>query len=357
MILEKNRLKKEPRRFGRGSDLASELRQDPVSGDWILLAPLRARRHKFEGRVKMELPKNKCPFENPAKFGNYPPVLVYPVKSGASNGVYQKEDGKDWFLQVIPNKYPAVMAGNCEFTSQDHLYKTKTGVGFHEIVILRDHDRSLAEYKTEEIKKVISAYKERYQELADEKYIEYISIFHNHGKEAGSTVPHPHSQIMALPIIPPDVSHSISGSRRYFHEHKKCIHCEMLRQEIKEKKRIIYENKDMLVVSPFASRGDFEIRIFPKKHSAYFEKINDKELTSFADAAKAALSKIFKKLKDPAFNFFIHTAPTIKNQDYNHYHWHMEILPKFNITGSIELGTGLNIITVSPEEATKILKK
>ena len=130
----------------------------------------------------------------------------------------------------------------------------------------------------------------------------------------------------------------------------------MLRQEIKENKRIIYENKDIVVVSPFTSRVNFEVRIFPKKHSAYFEKISNQALASFADASQVILSRIFKKLKDPAFNFFIHTAPTIKNQDYNHYHWHMEILPKFEITGSIELGTGLNIISVAPEMAAKILK-
>ncbi|KKS44172.1 hypothetical protein A2567_02710 [Candidatus Azambacteria bacterium RIFOXYD1_FULL_42_11] len=323
----------------------SELRRDPVSGDWILLAPLRSRRHKFEGREKVKLAKSRCPFENPAKFGNFPPVLVY-----------QKEDGKDWFLQVIPNKYPAVGPDGHGSIYKDGLYQTKAGTGFHEIVIFRDHDRCLAEYNAKEMERVVSAYRERYLSLANNKFVEYISIFHNHGKEAGSTVSHPHSQILALPIIPPDVSHSISGSRRYFHERKKCIHCEMLRQEIKENKRIIYENKDIVVVSPFTSRVNFEVRIFPKKHSAYFEKISNQALASFADASQVILSRIFKKLKDPAFNFFIHTAPTIKNQDYNHYHWHMEILPKFEITGSIELGTGLNIISVAPEMAAKILK-
>ena len=201
------------------------------------------------------------------------------------------------------------------------------------------------------------AYRERYLSLAKDKCVKYISIFHNHGKEAGSTVPHLHSQILALPIVPPDVSHSINGSRRYFHEYKKCIHCEMLRQEAKEKKRIIYENKDAIVIIPFASKVNFEMRIFPKKHSAYFEEMSDSELLSFADAMRFVFSGIYKKLKDPAFNFFIHTAPSGKNHDYNHYHWHMEILPRFGITGSLELGTGLSIISVAPEEAALILHK
>ena len=324
----------------------SELRQDPVFGDWVLLAPIRGKRHEFRGRIKVKLPKNKCPFDNLAKFGNLPPVLVY-----------QNESNDDWFLQIVPNKYPAVGHGECSLIFKNGIYKSRPGVGFHEIVVLRNHDRYLAQYSSLEIKKILMAYRERYLSLAKDKCVKYISIFHNHGKEAGSTVPHLHSQILALPIVPPDVSHSINGSRRYFHEYKKCIHCEMLRQEAKEKKRIIYENKDAIVIIPFASKVNFEMRIFPKKHSAYFEEMSDSELLSFADAMRFVFSGIYKKLKDPAFNFFIHTAPSGKNHDYNHYHWHMEILPKFETTGSVELGTGLSIISVAPEEAALILHK
>jgi len=324
----------------------SEFRQDPVSGDWVLLAPIRNMGHKFEGRAEIKLSKNKCPFENPSKFGNAPPVLVY-----------QNETKNDWFLQIIPNKYPAVGQGNGCPAYQKGLYKIQDGVGFHEIVIFRDHDRYLADFTKEEIKKVLLAFQERYKSLAEEKYIEYISIFHNHGKEAGSTIPHPHSQILALPIVPPDVSHSINGSRRYFQDHNQCIHCRMLNQELKERKRVIYQNKGMIVITPFASKAEFEIRIFPKKHFAFFEKVEEQELVYLADALKFAFFKIYKKLKDPAFNFFIHTAPTIRNRDYAHYHWHIEILPKFDIFGGFELGTGMDIITLAPEKAAEIFKK
>ena len=323
----------------------SEFRQDPVSGDWILLAPFRSKGHKFEGRAETKLSKNKCPFENPSKFGNAPPVLVY-----------QNEAKNDWFLQIIPNKYPAVGPGICGPIRKKDLYKAQTGVGFHELVIFRDHDRYLADFTKEEIKKVLLAYQERYRSLAKEKCVKYISIFHNHGQEAGSTVPHPHSQILALPIIPPDVSHSISGSRRYFHEHNRCAHCQMINKELKEKKRIIYQNKDMVVIAPFVSRTEFEIRIFPKKHFAYFDKIKNEDLEFLADALKFAFLKIYKKLKDPAFNFFIHTAPTIKSWNYSHYHWHVEILPKFDIFGGFELGTGIDIVSIAPEKAAEILK-
>jgi len=336
MALEKNKNKVE---------LISELRQDPVFGDWVLLAPLRGIRRKFEGRATFVLAKNKCPFDNLAKFGNFSPVLVY-----------DNDNKKDWFLQIVPNKYPAVSHEDCSLISKRGLYNFRAGSGFHELVILRDHNRYLGQYSSEEIKKILKAYQDRYLSLSEEKCIEYIVIFHNHGKEAGSTVPHLHSQILALPIIPPNINHSINGSRRFFHEQKKCIHCEMLKQEIKEKERIIYENKDTIVFAPFASQVNFETRIFPKKHSAYFEKSSDSELVSFADAMRFIFSSLYKNLKDPAFNFFIHTAPINKKSDYNHYHWHMEILPKFGTTGSLELGTGLNVISVAPEKTAKILK-
>jgi len=131
----------------------------------------------------------------------------------------------------------------------------------------------------------------------------------------------------------------------------------MLNREVKEKKRVVYQNSDMVVITPFASRAEFELAILPKKHSAYFEKIKEPELSALADALKTALSKIYKKLKDPAFNFFIHTAPVDKNSSYDHYHWHMEIMPKFDIIGGFELSTGLDIVSVYPEEAAEILKK
>lgn len=330
----------------------SELRQDPVFGDWVLLSPSRRRKHKLEGRIKTLLPKNKCPFETPAKFGNAPPVLVY--QNIPLRGTTRRVEN-DWFLQIIPNKYPAVKHGDCGLISQNGLYRSQPGTGFHEIVIFRDHNRYLAQYSPIEIKTILLAYQDRYLSLAKEKCIKYISIFHNHGKEAGSTVPHPHSQILALPIVPPDVDHSINSSLRYFHQNQECIHCKIIAQELKENKRIVYQNEHMIVITPFASKANFEMRIFPKKHSAYFEKTSDIELTFFAEAMKFVFSSMHNKLKDPAFNFFIHTAPTDKKHDYNHYHWHMEILPKFNIVGSFELGTGLGIILVSPEEAAKIL--
>ena len=149
----------------------SELRQDAVSGDWVLIAPSRLKRPEFfakKEKIRNLLPKSRCPFENPQKSGNAAPMLVY-----------QKDSGKDWFLQVISNKYPAVGPGHCGVINRRGHYVSQAGTGNHEIVIMRDHDKHLAQYTAGEIKRVLSAYQDRYRSLAREKCINYISIFHN----------------------------------------------------------------------------------------------------------------------------------------------------------------------------------
>ena len=328
-----------------------ELRQDLVSDDWILLAPGRARRPELAVSKKQKsekISKIDCPFDNPQKFGNQPPVLVY-----------QNKTGSDWFLQVISNKYPAVEPGNCSPARKTGLYKLREGRGDHEVIILRDHNKHISEYEKEDLKLLFLAYQERYKSLGNKKCIESISIFHNYGKEAGASVPHPHSQILALPIVPPDVSRSVRGSRDFFHRHHKCVHCLMIEYELKNKKRIVFENKNAVILAPYTSHSNFELRIFPKKHSAFFERVNGngEELLDMAQALHVALAKIYKNLQNPSFNFFLHTAPAIKNLDYGHYHWHLEILPKTSIFGGFDIGTGIDIITIPPETAAKILRE
>lgn len=325
----------------------SELRQDTVSGDWILLAPGRVKKPSFFTRKVKKIKKQNrfCPFDNPQKSGNESPVLVY-----------QYKENTGWFLQVIPNKYPVVAAGNCGLVKKIGPHRIQNGVGSHEVVVLRDHEKHLSQYDKNELALLFKAYQDRYKALAEDSCVNYISIFHNHGEEAGASVPHPHSQILALPVVPPDVSYSVTGSKNYFHKYGKCVHCQMIDFERKNKKRIVFENKNAIVFAPFASRSNFELRIFPKYHQAFFEKTSDTILLEVAEVFQKTLHKIYKKFDDPPFNFFLHTAPVMKNMDYNHYHWHFEILPKLTKWGGFELGTGIDIITFAPELVPNFLK-
>jgi len=149
----------------------------------------------------------------------------------------------------------------------------------------------------------------------------------------------------------------LSGSLRYYHRHKKCVHCEMVKFELKEKKRIIFQNSGAVAFSPFVSREPFEIRIFPKKHFPYFEETTPKLNQDIAEALRISLKLLKTKLDDPDLNFFIHTAPTIDKKKYRHYHWHIEIFPKISVSAGFELGTGIEITTIDPEEGAKFLKQ
>ncbi|MDP1629355.1 MAG: DUF4921 family protein, partial [bacterium] len=331
----------------------SELRRDLVSGAWIVIATGRAKKpSEFvkAGKKIKSSPIKTCPFENPQKTSHSAPLLT----------LFKTKKEKDWWVQVVPNKFPAFgPAGTCEEVRETGPYSVMDGVGFHEVVITRDHHRHWALFSQKEAELVVRAYQERYLGLMKDKCVRYIAIFHNHGIAAGASIYHPHSQIVAIPVIDPDVSRSLLGSANYHHENQKCVHCVMVNFERDEKIRLIYENQFFVAFCPFASRAAFEVRIFPKIHEPCFEQIDEDQRIYFAEALRVSLRKIYKGLKNPAYNFFIHTAPVTSRpaKDYYHYHWHLEILPKTSTWAGFELGAGIEISTIEPEKAAEYLRK
>lgn len=323
----------------------SELRFDLVSKNWVAIATGRAKRpEEFskQERLKVEVDKKDCPFCNLAT--QEKPVLEYKNEAG------QVE------VAVIPNKYPAFAQTGSLNERAEGPYSIMDGVGFHELVVTGDHNKSLAQLPIAQVRRVIDAYQERYLELANEKFVNYVSIFHNHGREAGASIVHPHSQIMAIPVMDPDIQGSLNGSRLFFDTQGECVHCTMMEWDLEDKQRIIFENKEFVVLCPFASRAAFEVRVYPKEHHPYFERIKDAEKDQLAEALQTALKKIYQGLNDPAFNFFLHTSPA-DGKDYGHYHWHFEIMPKTSVWAGFELGAGIEISTVKPEDAAEYLRK
>ena len=330
------------------SEKLSELRQDLVSQDWVVIAIGRARRPHFyrsHQREVFTLPKNKCPFDNLKKSGNAEPVAIYKTPTG-----------KDWFVQVVPNKFPAFSYGPCQKTQKSGPYQWQEGVGFHEVILTKDHTRLMSEFSDEEIELVLRAYQERYLSIKNDPCLAYVLIFQNHGFEAGASVPHPHSQLVGIPVVPPDVINSLHSSERYFRKHRKCVHCTIINWELKFKKRIVAKNDYAVAYCPFASRKAFEITVSPIRHQPNFELIGKKERFAFAQVLRKALRSLLKGLKDPAYNFYIHTTP-VKHKDKHYYHWHLEILPATSVWGGVEFGTGIEISTITPEEAAKHLRK
>lgn len=365
----------------------SELRRDLVSGDWVVIATGRAKRpHEFLKQKKdlFRQPKRTCPFEKLLTDS----LVLYSLdrETGKENGLtgastefsrmsspqvgstgisnelnrtslLSRVKSKNWWAEVIPNKYPAFGSGICDLSHRVGPYEWTEGVGAHEVVITRDHERSIGEMSDDEAELVIRAYQERYLALRKIECIRYISIFHNHGRRAGATLSHPHSQIIALPVTPPDFTRSFHGSERFFEGHNKCIHCIELEHELRVKDRLIYDNDQFAVLAPFASKTAFEMRIFPKKHNPHFESIDSPMRFAFANALRSALGKLHKGLGNPDYNFFLHTAPVADSKNYHHYHWHFEILPKTAIWAGFEIGTGIEISTIAPETAAEFLRR
>jgi UDPglucose--hexose-1-phosphate uridylyltransferase len=344
----------------------SELRYDLVSKDWVVIATGRGKRPEFfkkKKRIDNTIPKRKCPFCNIET--QEPPVLIY---SGSKKVFSEKETPcikgwvrrkipKDWSTIVIPNKYPALIpCYKLNKQKEGKFYQKMNAVGFCELVITRDHQKQIPHLKNNEVRQVIDAYHERYLTLMDRELVNYISIFHNHGLEAGASQSHPHSQIITTPLIDVDLKNALSNSERYFKRNKKCIYCEFNKWEKKIKKRIVFENKYFLVLCPFASKIAFQLIISPKSHSSYFEKITDNEKDYLAEALKKALLALYKGLSDPPYNFYLHTSPC-DGKNYPYYHWHWTILPKTSIFAGFEMGARMEISTIEPEKAAEYLRK
>ena len=336
----------------------SELRFDLVSKDWVVIATGRARRpetFKKEKREVMEESKETCPFCH-IEIQEEPTLIFVKGKKVDYSRVEGGWRPKNWTAIVIPNKFPAVLPGESLNERAEGPYQLMDGVGFHEVVVTRDHQKDIPQLKREEVKEVIDAYQERYLEFMNEKFVNYISIFHNHGAKAGASIAHPHSQIMAIPVTDPDIENSLISSRRYWDIHQRCLHCEMLRWDKEDGRRIVFENEHFLALCPFASSMAFQIRIYPKEHLSYFERISEKQKLALSEIFRVTLQKLRKALGDPAYNFYLRTSPC-DGKDHSHYHWHFEILPRTGIQAGFEFGAGIEISTIEPEKAAEYLRK
>lgn len=335
----------------------SELRLDLVSKDWVIIATGRAKRpetFKKENKEEIKVAEKDCPFcqihtqENPTLILEQSKIIPF-------NG--WENLSKNWSVIVVPNKYPAFFPHpDIDKKIEGGIYQTMNAVGFHEVVITKDHKKHLGNMSVEKIKEVFDVYQERYLSLMKEKFVNHISIFHNHGKGAGASIAHPHSQIITTPLLDVDLRSALLNSKLYSKGNKKCVYCKMNEWEMKSKKRIVFENKSFLVVCPFASKTAFQMIVSPKKHFSYFEKITEEQKWDLSQAFNKALSKMDKGLNSPDYNFYLHSAPC-DGKKHDYYHWHWTILPKTSTWAGFEIGTRMEISTIEPEKAAEYLRK
>jgi len=331
---------------GKKQNKISELRQDPVTGDWVVIALGRGKRPGEFVKKREPYPplSDKCPFCFPEETRQEKDALVF-----------RRADG-DWSLRVVPNKYPAFSKNQPLKHFEEGPYFGMNGVGYHEVVITRDHTRQIALLDPMEVAEIVDAYQDRYIDLMNKKSVNYIEIFHNHGREAGASIEHPHSQLMAIPVVSPGIELELDGAETYHRSNRKCVFCAISEWELKERKRIIFENDNFLAFCPFSSRVAFEVWVMPKSHKPYFERITNEEKIDLGEALQKSIGAVYGTLEDPAYNFYLHTSPC-DGKDYHHYHWHMEILPHTTTWEGFELSTGIEISTIEPEKAAEALRK
>lgn len=322
-----------------------EFRQDLITKKWVIISAKRKKRPRtpfLEAQYKYGGDIKDCLFCDPKKSNQEKDVLIYGPERG-------------WRVRVFPNKYPAVRKGEEVYEKLIGIYTSRDAVGFHEVIVTRDHYHSLAELQSKEVAEVLLAYQERYLKLMNKKFVRYISIFHNHGRKAGASISHPHSQLLAIPVISSDIFDEIKGAEDYYYKNEECGFCNILTHELKKKERIVYENSHFVVLCPFASRMGYEMWVLPKEHTPYFERLTKSECSKAGQALQTALRRLFVQLNNPDYNFYLHTAPC-DGRLYDFYHWHIEILPKYSTWAGFELGTGVEINTVIPVEAAQELR-
>jgi UDPglucose--hexose-1-phosphate uridylyltransferase len=231
------------------------------------------------------------------------------------------------------------------------------GIGAHEVVIETPrHEETLITLPLKDVKNVLLAYRERIIDLRRDQRLRYALVFKNHGVAAGASLEHSHSQIIALPIIPKRVSEEIEGAKTYFNYKDRCVFCDIIRQELQQKRRIITENKSFVSIAPFASRFPFETWILPKTHHPSFEYTESSQYEQAAQILSDTLQRMNRVLADPPYNYVIHTS-SFPEVDAEHYHWHFEIMPKLTKVAGFEWGTGFYINPTPPEEAAEYMRE
>lgn len=328
---------------------------DIVSKDWVVIATGRAKKpgdFKKEKRKREEIPSKDCPFCDISTQNK--PTLVF---SEGKRINFEDEVPENWTTVCFPNKYPAfIHSKELNDRFEGPLYKIMNAVGFHEVVVTRDHKKQIANFTKARVKELFDAYQQRYIFMMNKRFVNYISIFHNYGSFAGASIAHPHSQIISVPLIDSDLRGALNNAECYFQKNQKCIYCEMNEWDKKSGQRIVYENEKFRAVCPFASKTAFEVIVSPKIHSPYFEKITEEEKWQLAEIFQAVIKKMYKGLNDPDYNFYLHTAPC-DGQTYDYYHWHWTILPKTSPWAGFEIATRMEISTIEPEKAAEYLRK
>jgi UDPglucose--hexose-1-phosphate uridylyltransferase len=324
-----------------------ELRKDPIAGRWVIISTERARRPSdFAAGAAAT---GACAFCPGGEASTPDELLAVRPYGGDANG-------PGWSVRVVPNKFPALRVEGELEPSGEGLYDRTTGVGAHEVIIeTPSHDAAMWELAPRAVADVLGAYRARIADLALDPRLAYAMVFKNHGEGAGASLGHPHSQLIATPIVPIMVEEELAGAVQHFRMKKRCIWCDIVHQERRGGERLILEAGPFVALAPFAPRLPFETWILPTDHRSSFEETTGPELEVLAGLLQEVLRRMARVLQTPPYNYMLHSAP-FRSPSRERFHWHIEIIPKLTRVAGFEWGTGFFINATPPEEAARYLR-
>jgi UDPglucose--hexose-1-phosphate uridylyltransferase len=325
-----------------------ELRQNFFTKEWVIIATERAKRPEEMAthRPPQTVPSfvESCPF-CPGNENKTPPEVM---RSPANS--------ESWAVRVIPNKFAALSSEVQPTRSVQRLRRCVEGFGFHEVIVdSPDHSCCMALLPDAQVARIIGVYKERYNALSLDHRINHVTIFKNHGVDAGASLQHPHSQLIATPVIPSQVRQRLHEALRHYDDAGECMFCHMVEREVEDQTRIIHKSDHFVTMEVFAAATPFATHIFPLRHMASFGSISAAEITDLARVLRTLLAKLYVGLENPDLNFTIRSGPS----DYvsaRHFHWYVSVIPRLTRVAGFELGSGMYINTVLPEAAAEFLR-
>jgi len=323
-----------------------ELRQNFFTKEWVIIATERAKRPEelATHRAAQSTPQfvESCPF-CPGNESKTPPEVM--------------RMGEPWEVRVIPNKFAALSSEVQPTRGLQHLRRRIQGFGFHEVIIdTPDHSQCMALMSDEHVGKVLIAYKQRYNTLSADHRVNHITIFKNHGLDAGASLQHGHSQLIATPVIPSQVRQRLHEALRHYDDAGECMFCHMVEREVEEQTRVVLKNEHFVAMEEFASATPFATHVFPLRHMASFGDITETEIMSLARMLRVLLAKIYVGLENPDLNFTIRSGPA-EYAGARHFHWYVSVIPRLTRVAGFELGSGMFINTVLPEAAAEFLRQ
>lgn len=285
-----------------------------------------------------------------------PEVLAYRHPGAPANG-------EGWWVRVVPNLYAAFQPEPDGQERRDGRFWQRDAMGACEVLISSpDHQAPTPRLPRQQVEEIIQSYVDRYRHHLKSPALGYVLILYNHGRPAGASLEHPHSQLYAVGLVPPSFVEELEGAQRFFQAEGECVFCRTLADERAARSRVVFENDHFVVFAPYAARTPFETWIAPRRHAACFGELDvQREKPALAEALQLTLQALYVGLNDPPLNYYIHSALVRDNiadaPAADVYHWHLEIVPKLSIAAGFELGTGIWINVVKPEESAAFLRE